>query len=130
MHRSDDQLLSTRRDPTSQVAGVIQEYVAPRRVGDVVPAQRHPVAVGVARHQERGGFRQPGHRLLIVVGVGRGQFRDGLCGGVDQEQLDDASLKGILDSLEDPFSHYLTPKEASQFNESVSGEFEGVGMNV
>ena len=49
---------------------------------------------------------------------------------VDEEQLDDASLKGIVDSLEDPFSHYLTPKEATQFNESVSGEFEGVGMNV
>jgi carboxyl-terminal processing protease len=49
---------------------------------------------------------------------------------VDDEKLDDASLKGIVDSLDDPFSHYLTPKEASQFNESVSGEFEGVGMNV
>ena len=49
---------------------------------------------------------------------------------VDEEQLDDASLKGIVDSLRDPFSHYLTPTEASQFNESVSGEFEGVGMNV
>jgi carboxyl-terminal processing protease len=49
---------------------------------------------------------------------------------VDEEKLDDASLKGIVDSLDDPFSHYLTPNEASQFNESVSGEFEGVGMNV
>ena len=35
-----------------------------------------------------------------------------------------------MDSLDDPFSHYLTPKEAKQFHESVSGEFEGVGMNV
>jgi carboxyl-terminal processing protease len=49
---------------------------------------------------------------------------------VDEEKLDDASLKGIVESLRDPFSHYLTPKETSQFNESVSGEFEGVGMNV
>jgi carboxyl-terminal processing protease len=49
---------------------------------------------------------------------------------VSDERLDDASLKGIVDSLNDPFSHYLTPKEATQFNESVSGEFEGVGMNV
>ncbi len=49
---------------------------------------------------------------------------------VDEQRLDDASLKGIVDSLEDPFSHYLTPREASQFNESVSGEFEGIGMNV
>jgi carboxyl-terminal processing protease len=49
---------------------------------------------------------------------------------VSDEKLDDASLKGIVDSLNDPFSHYLTPNEATQFNESVSGEFEGVGMNV
>jgi carboxyl-terminal processing protease len=49
---------------------------------------------------------------------------------VDKKKLDDASLKGIVESLDDPYSHYLTPKEAKQFNESVSGEFEGVGMNV
>ena len=49
---------------------------------------------------------------------------------VDEEKLDDASLKGIVESLGDDFSHYLTPTEARQFQESVSGEFEGVGMNV
>jgi carboxyl-terminal processing protease len=49
---------------------------------------------------------------------------------VDEEKLDDASLKGIVESLGDPYSAYLTPKEADQFTEDVSGEFEGVGMNV
>jgi len=49
---------------------------------------------------------------------------------VDESKLDDASLKGIVDSLDDPYSHYLTPKEAGAFRESVSGEFEGVGMTV
>jgi carboxyl-terminal processing protease len=49
---------------------------------------------------------------------------------VDEKKLDDASLKGIVDSLDDPYSHYLTPKEAKQLNDSVSGHFEGVGMNV
>ena len=49
---------------------------------------------------------------------------------VDEKKLDDASLKGIVESLDDPYSHYLTPKEAKQLNESVSGHFEGVGMNV
>ncbi len=49
---------------------------------------------------------------------------------IDEKNLGDASLKGIVESLNDPFSHYLTPKEAVQFNESVSGQFEGVGMNV
>jgi carboxyl-terminal processing protease len=49
---------------------------------------------------------------------------------VNEGKLDDASLKGIVESLDDPYSHYLTPKEARQFNEDVSGHFEGVGMNV
>jgi carboxyl-terminal processing protease len=49
---------------------------------------------------------------------------------VNQRKLDDASLKGIVESLDDPYSHYLTPKEARQFTEDVSGHFEGVGMNV
>jgi carboxyl-terminal processing protease len=49
---------------------------------------------------------------------------------VDEDRLDDASLKGMVESLDDQYSHYLTPEEAQQFQESVSGEFEGVGMNV
>jgi carboxyl-terminal processing protease len=49
---------------------------------------------------------------------------------VDESKLDDASLKGIVESLDDPYSHYLTPNEAKAFEESVSGEFEGVGMTV
>jgi carboxyl-terminal processing protease len=49
---------------------------------------------------------------------------------VDKSKLDDASLKGIVESLDDPYSHYLTPGEAQDFQESVSGEFEGVGMSV
>ena len=36
---------------------------------------------------------------------------------VDESKLDDASLKGIVESLDDPYSHYLTPKEAKQFHE-------------
>jgi carboxyl-terminal processing protease len=49
---------------------------------------------------------------------------------VDEDKLEDASLKGIVNALGDQYSHYLTPDEAHQFQESVSGEFEGVGMNV
>src|SRR3954452_2683594 len=49
---------------------------------------------------------------------------------VRESKLDDASLKGIVESLDDPYSSYLTAKEARQFDEDVSGHFEGVGMNV
>jgi carboxyl-terminal processing protease len=49
---------------------------------------------------------------------------------VDESKLDDASLKGIVESLQDPYSHYFTPDEAQAFQASLSGQFEGVGMNV
>ncbi len=49
---------------------------------------------------------------------------------VDEDRFEDASLKGIVESLRDPFSSYVTPKEFGEFNDSLEGEFEGVGMNV
>jgi carboxyl-terminal processing protease len=49
---------------------------------------------------------------------------------VSRTQLEQASLKGIVDSLHDPFSHYLTPAEAKLFQQSLDPAFEGVGMSV
>lgn len=49
---------------------------------------------------------------------------------VDRNKLQDASLKGMVQSLGDRFSRYLSPKEAKQFRQVVSGQFEGVGMSV
>jgi carboxyl-terminal processing protease len=49
---------------------------------------------------------------------------------VDGKKLDDASLRGIVQSLDDPYSHYISPKEARHFRESISGRFDGVGMSV
>lgn len=49
---------------------------------------------------------------------------------VDVQRLQDASLKGIISSLDDRFSHYFSPKEAQRFQQSVEGRFEGVGMRI
>ena len=49
---------------------------------------------------------------------------------VDVEKLQDASLKGMIASLGDRFSHYFSPREALQFQQSVEGRFEGVGMRI
>jgi carboxyl-terminal processing protease len=49
---------------------------------------------------------------------------------VDEDDLEQGSVRGLVQGLDDRFSNYLTPKETDQFEESVSGAFEGVGMNV
>ena len=57
-------------------------------------------------------------------------IKDNFYKETDESDIQDSSLKGIVDGLGDQFSHYLTPEEAKQFEQSVRGEFEGVGMNV
>jgi carboxyl-terminal processing protease len=49
---------------------------------------------------------------------------------VKNSQIEQSSLKGIVDGLDDRFSNYISPKETKQFNESVEGRFDGVGMSV
>ena len=64
-------------------------------------------------------------RAEIVDAIEDGFYKD-----VDEDELNQASYKGMVRSLNDRFSHYLTPEEADIFNESVSGRFQGVGMTV
>lgn len=49
---------------------------------------------------------------------------------VKKSALEDASLKGMAASLNDPYTRYFTPKEAKRFDEDLAGRFEGVGMTV
>jgi carboxyl-terminal processing protease len=49
---------------------------------------------------------------------------------VSDKDLEQASLKGMVQSLHDRFSEYFTPAEAKVFKQSLSGKFEGVGMAV
>jgi carboxyl-terminal processing protease len=49
---------------------------------------------------------------------------------VSKSKLEDASLRGMVSSLRDPYSRYFSPQEAKSFNEDLTGKFEGVGMSV
>lgn len=40
------------------------------------------------------------------------------------------AISGMVKSLEDPYTVFFKPEEAKKFLEDVSGEFEGVGMEV
>lgn len=40
------------------------------------------------------------------------------------------AIKGLTESLDDPYTHFFTPKEAEDLNIDLTGEFFGVGMEV
>nr|WP_211201557.1 S41 family peptidase [Bacillus sp. NTK071] len=49
---------------------------------------------------------------------------------VDQKDLLDGAIKGMIDTLDDPYSVYMDPKTAEQFSQSLGSSFEGIGAEV
>ena len=48
----------------------------------------------------------------------------------DIKDVQDAGLKAMVASLDDPYTTYYTKEEFEAFNQSSSGEYEGVGMLI
>lgn len=49
---------------------------------------------------------------------------------VDEATLREGQLKGIVASLEDPYSQYLTAEEYTDLSQQTSGEYGGIGVIV
>lgn len=54
---------------------------------------------------------------------------------VDKDQISDkqlfyGSLKGLVNSLEDPYSEFMDPQLTKEFEEDMSGSFEGIGAEI
>ncbi len=49
---------------------------------------------------------------------------------LDQQKLLEGAIKGLVESLDDPYSVFLTPKEEEEFEEAISGSFEGIGIEI
>lgn len=64
--------------------------------------------------------------LLKVVTLVRTQYLH----TVDATQLVDGAIKGMVGSLNDPYSVYLDPKTYAQLNEQIKGSFGGLGILV
>ena len=55
---------------------------------------------------------------------------DNYYGKVDEDKLSESAIKGMISSLEDPYSIYLDENTTDSFNESVEGSYTGIGINV
>jgi carboxyl-terminal processing protease len=51
-------------------------------------------------------------------------------GGVDQNSLVHGAIKGMVDSLDDPYSAFLTPDQYRAGLQDLSGQFEGIGAEI
>ncbi|MGE5425959.1 MAG: S41 family peptidase [Bacillota bacterium] len=49
---------------------------------------------------------------------------------VKDEEMFYGSLRGLAASMDDPYTVFMDPKETKEFNEDLSGTFEGIGAEV
>lgn len=49
---------------------------------------------------------------------------------VDKEELVNAAVEGMINYLGDPYSSYMDTKETEEFNTTVNGEYEGIGVSI
>ncbi len=49
---------------------------------------------------------------------------------VDKEELIDAGIQGMINYLDDPYATYFSGDASNDFNEELSGKYEGIGIEV
>ena len=49
---------------------------------------------------------------------------------VDEKELVYGAIKGLVGSLNDPYTVFMTPKESTEFNASLDGTLEGIGAEL
>lgn len=49
---------------------------------------------------------------------------------IDEKELMDAAISGMINSLDDPYSSYMDDSETTSFNQTVDGEYIGIGVTV
>ena len=49
---------------------------------------------------------------------------------VDKEELIDAGIQGMINYLDDPYATYFSGEASEDFNEELSGTYEGIGIEV
>jgi carboxyl-terminal processing protease len=51
-------------------------------------------------------------------------------GEIDHKKLIEGAIRGMIQSLDDPYSSYLTPEEYRESLQGISGQFEGIGAEI
>lgn len=51
-------------------------------------------------------------------------------GELDKEQLIASAISGMLDSIDDPYTTYIDETDSNNFNTTLEGSFQGIGVEV
>lgn len=84
-------------------------------------------SVSFFRQEYRGEKVSSSLQELITV---YNNILDGYYKNIDEQNLVDSAIDGMLSSLEDPYSMYMDGESAEAFNETVDGSYVGIGITI
>lgn len=58
------------------------------------------------------------------------KLQDKYIGSLDHQKMIYGAARGMVESLEDPYTVFFKPSEGKIFKEDIAGSFEGVGMEI
>ncbi|MBV8147875.1 MAG: S41 family peptidase [Candidatus Eremiobacteraeota bacterium] len=109
-------------DPNAPVrgeAGALEGYLRTKKVAAALPNER-------ARDIDRTETQQ----VADLLSYAQDHFASQL-GANGNAELTDAALRGIMSSVKDPYTVYLSPREAQGLDEELSGgNFGGIGVYI
>jgi carboxyl-terminal processing protease len=92
----------------------------------LIPAILLVLALGVGGAQETGNdLFAPVHQIYQYI---KSYFYQPE--RIDDQQALYGAMKGVVQHLDDPYSEFLDPDDRQRFDESLSGEFSGVGIEL
>lgn len=110
-------------EPQTPIAGersALHTFLASKKIAD--PALPHASANGIPS--------EDGMRAAGVLAFAQQHYGADV-GPTGNEDLTDAALRGIMNSVHDPYTVYLSPREIQGLNESLSGgNFGGIGVYI
>jgi len=60
----------------------------------------------------------------------RGLLRENFVDPVDDDLMRDAALAAMVESLEDPYTVYVPPRDEDDFNKAMKGSYVGIGAEI
>jgi carboxyl-terminal processing protease len=105
--------------PVSGEEGALRDYLRAKKIADpALPAESGPASEGTAE------------RVAGLLQYAQHHYADRL-GPHGDADLTEAALRGIMNSVKDPYTVYLSPREIQGLNESLSGgNFGGIGVYI
>ncbi len=88
------------------------------------------IVIGYIITYSNSPFKSTNHTAYQEITDTYQNIVDNYYGELDEEKLADAAIKGMINSLDDPFSNYMNEKDTNEFNETIEGSFVGIGATV